>query len=420
MNKEGYKKTELGYLPLDWDVKKLGEIANNVTIGLVKTMTAHYCEQGVPLIRNSNIKEDKIDKENMVFLTYEFAEANENKRLKVGDIVTVHTGDIGTSAVIEKDMDGAHGFATLNTTVNPEIIYNYYLSKYFNSNMYKKQAMSFSTGDGRFNLNLKDFVNSLISIPPLKEQKKIAEILSSVDAAIEKTEQVIAKTEEVKKGLMQQLLTKGIGHAEFKQSEIGKIPVNWGASLLGSVCEIDPSYKIPKGSNCDFVEMAAVQSNNPEIAYFNKKEYGKNSGSKFKNGDILFARITPCTENGKTAVVSNLSSEFGLGSTELIVFSPNDMNSKYVYYLLKLDSIRNKAISRMVGTTGRQRVPKEIFKEEIFIPVPPRLEQDKIVEILESFESRVKINSDYLQRLVVVKQGLLQQLLTGKTRVKVD
>ncbi len=54
MNKEGYKKTELGYLPLDWDVKKLGYITNNVTIGLVKTMTAHYCEQGVPLIRNSN------------------------------------------------------------------------------------------------------------------------------------------------------------------------------------------------------------------------------------------------------------------------------------------------------------------------------------------------------------------------------
>ena len=73
--------------------------------------------------------------------------------------------------------------------------------------MYKKQAMSFSTGDGRFNLNLKDFINSLIPIPSLKEQQKIAEILSSVDAAIEKTEQVIAKMEEVKKGLMQQLLT---------------------------------------------------------------------------------------------------------------------------------------------------------------------------------------------------------------------
>ncbi len=421
MNKEGYKKTELGYLPLDWDVKKLVYITNNVTIGLVKTMTAHYCEQGVPLIRNSNIKEDKIDKENMVFLTYEFAEANENKRLKVGDIVTVHTGDIGTSAVIEKDMDGAHGFATLNTTVNPEIIYNYYLSKYFNSNMYKKQAISFSTGDGRFNLNLKDFVNSLIPIPPLKEEKKIAEILSSVDAVIEKTEQVIAKTEEVKKGLMQQLLTKGIGHTEFKQTEIGEIPLEWEVVSIESFSTVirgasprpkgDPRYyggNVPRLMGADVTRDKKYVT--PKIDFLT--EEGAKLSRQMSKGDFVIV----CSGTVGLPAILAIDACIHDGFLALKDINPK-VSKEYLYYIFtqlrqQLDS---KATHGGVFTNLTTQIVKE-FK----IALPSIDEQENISNILKGIDDKIDLEQKHMDKLSDIKKGLMQQLLTGKTRVKID
>ena len=203
-----FKKTEIGEIPEEWEVRRLEDICDDITIGMVKTMTKFYVDNGVPLIRNSDIKENTIKTDSMVYLDKEFSRANQSKCLNIGQIVTVHTGDIGTSAVIEENMQGAQGFATLNTTVNKSIINEYYLCWYLNSDICKNQAYSFSTGDGRNNLNLKDFVNILAIVPSsIEEQKKIVFILNSISRKIQEYENKKQKLEELKKGLMQQLLS---------------------------------------------------------------------------------------------------------------------------------------------------------------------------------------------------------------------
>lgn len=203
-----FKKTEIGEIPEEWEVRRLEDICDDITIGMVKTMTKFYVDNGVPLIRNSDIKENTIKTDSMVYLDKEFSRANQSKCLNIGQIVTVHTGDIGTSAVIEENMQGAQGFATLNTTVNKSIINEYYLCWYLNSDICKNQAYSFSTGDGRNNLNLKDFINILAIVPSsIDEQKKIVFILNSISRKIQEYENKKQKLEELKKGLMQQLLT---------------------------------------------------------------------------------------------------------------------------------------------------------------------------------------------------------------------
>ncbi|MTP79875.1 hypothetical protein GMB70_14615 [Turicibacter sanguinis] len=111
---------------------------------------------------------------------------------------------------------------------------NYYFQRLEKINYYEK----FMTGNATKFINKTTMAEIEFLLPPLKEQQKIAEILSSVDAAIEKTEQVIAKTEEIKKGLMQQLLTKGIGHTEYKNSELGEIPLKWEIKQLKDLLEI--------------------------------------------------------------------------------------------------------------------------------------------------------------------------------------
>ncbi|WP_227004534.1 restriction endonuclease subunit S [Jeotgalibaca porci] len=202
-----FKQTELGYIPIDWKIKSLNEITTDVTIGLVTSMTKNYVDNGIPLIRNSDIKEGFVRTEKMVNLSYDFASSNKHKMLKRGDIVTIHTGDIGTSAVIEDNLIGALGFATLQTTV-PDNTSSEWLMLFFNSEIAKKQFYNFSTGDGRNNLNLKEFVKTRIIVPNLlEEQNKISSIISTVDEKIKGYENEKSKYEELKKGLIQQLLT---------------------------------------------------------------------------------------------------------------------------------------------------------------------------------------------------------------------
>lgn len=203
-----FKESELGKIPVNWKIRALKDIAENVTIGLVTSMTKNYVEKGVSLIRNSDIKEGYIRTKDMINLSTIFANQYEGKKMRQNDIVTVHTGDIGTSALITPDLDGCLGFATLQTTVNESLISPNWLMRYFNSLIAKNQFYNFSTGDGRNNLNLKDFIKTKVIVPDtIEEQQKIAEILSSVDDQVHIYKKEKEKYEELKKGLMQQLLT---------------------------------------------------------------------------------------------------------------------------------------------------------------------------------------------------------------------
>ena len=203
---ELYKESELGMIPKEWEVKTTNDLANRLWIGLVTTMTSHYVEKGIPLIRNSDIKENRID-DVEIFLDYDFANINASREVHKGDVVTVHTGEIGTSAVIDDKYDGAHGFATINTTVNKSIINEDYYCRYMNSDYFKLQAFRAITGDGRQNLNIYDFVNLLIPYPTDKsEQTAIASRLSSIDTTIQKEEALLAKYKKIKNGLMNDLL----------------------------------------------------------------------------------------------------------------------------------------------------------------------------------------------------------------------
>ena len=188
----------------EWRTCNILEIAD-VSIGLVTTMTTNYAEIGVPLIRNSDIKQNKIRTSELIYLTPEFANSYENRKLKHKDIVTVHTGDVGVSSVIPQELHGSIGFATINTRVNENEVNPFYLSWFFNSESFINWCVSVSTGDGRQNLNLKDFNNAVIKLPIMKEQEKIAEFLTAIDERIDHTTAQLTHTKQWKKGLLQQM-----------------------------------------------------------------------------------------------------------------------------------------------------------------------------------------------------------------------
>ncbi|RVT46814.1 restriction endonuclease subunit S [Acinetobacter indicus] len=188
----------------EWEEKNILKIAD-VSIGLVTTMTTNYREKGTPLIRNSDIKPNNILKNKLIFLDSDFADSYENRKLKVNDIVTVHTGDVGVSSLIPEELNGAIGFATINTRVIDENVSPCYLVWYFNSKKFINWCVNYSTGDGRQNLNLKDFNTAVIPLPSLEEQTKIANLLSAIDQKVEVVAQQIEQAKIWKKGLLQQM-----------------------------------------------------------------------------------------------------------------------------------------------------------------------------------------------------------------------
>ncbi|MBF0383035.1 MAG: restriction endonuclease subunit S [Magnetococcales bacterium] len=196
----------------------------------------------------------------------------------------------------------------------------------------------------------------------------------------------------------------------------------WKIFPFSVLVDINPKRGKLNNGVVPFVEMAAVSTNDSKIGYLKNRPFS-GGGSKFANGDTLFARITPCAENGKIAFVDCLEDGVvGKGSTEFIVLSPNNFHitNQYVYLLARSNLVRKPAISRMEGTSGRQRVPKWVF-DEIDIPLPPLPEQKKIAAILSSVDEAIQSTQAVIDQTQKVKKGLLQQLLTkgiGHTKFK--
>ena len=156
-----------------------------IYIGLVTTMTEHYTDKGHLLIRNSDIKDGYFEfGENPIYLDEEFSEQNKSRMHQLGDVITVHTGDIGTSAVIGENEVNSIGFATIVTRPNQEILDSNYFATYLNTDTHKQWAVSMATGDGRSNYNLKDYTKLVVPIPEIEEQKKIAACIVNINSLI--------------------------------------------------------------------------------------------------------------------------------------------------------------------------------------------------------------------------------------------
>lgn len=189
----------------NWEEKKISDLAT-IFIGLVTTMTKYYSNQGTLLIRNSDIKDNYFSfSDNPIYLNQEFADQNSSRKHKIGDVITVHTGDVGTSAVITEKEEGTIGFATIVTRPKTNLLDSMFLSIFLNSDAHKIWAVSVSTGDGRTNYNLGDYTQLLLKIPSLPEQQKIGSYFQNLDNLISKQSAELEKLKNVKKTLLSKM-----------------------------------------------------------------------------------------------------------------------------------------------------------------------------------------------------------------------
>ena len=204
-NGEKTPKIRFSGFTKDWEQRKVMGLGK-IYIGLVTTMTKHYTSEGTLLIRNSDIKDGRFEfGDKPIYLEKSFAQKNESRMHQVGDVITVHTGDVGTSAVITENEVKSIGFATIVTRPDQQIIDANYLCTFLNTDKHKKWAVAISTGDGRTNYNLGDYYELVVPIPSIREQQKISSFVLDLDNLITLHQSKLEKLQKIKKSMLESM-----------------------------------------------------------------------------------------------------------------------------------------------------------------------------------------------------------------------
>jgi type I restriction enzyme S subunit len=404
-----YKETNfkeeplIGKIPKDWEVVRLKDIADY--INGYPFSPEDWKTEGLPIIRIQNLNDPSAG--------FNYFEGNIDDRyiIENGDLLFSWSASIG--AYIWN-----RGRAVLNQHIfkvvsNDKVDKMYLFHALFVAIEQLKSKVHGST--------MKHFkkteLQTKIPLPSLSEQKKIAGILGVVDLAVAKTGEVIAKTERLKKGLMQELLTKGIGHKEHKYSKelSNQIPKEWQIGTLGDK---------------DIATLIMGQS--PPSSTYNDE----GTGLPFLQGKAEFGEIYPspivyCSEPIKIAESNDilLSVRAPVGEANIAPFKccigrglsairvkSEKLHYLFLFYYLKFSKRRFESLS--MGSTFKAIRTEEI--EKFKIPLPNLSEQQKITEILSTVDKKLELERHEKARLGVIKRGLMDLLLTGKIRVKVD
>ena len=404
-----YKQTELGLIPEDWEVKKFNKFSKFYSGGTPLTSKSEYYGGEIPFIKSGEIYYDRTEQ----FLTQEGLNNSSAKLVYRGDLLYALYG-ANSGEVAISQLEGAINQAILCIQQNKdeaETIYLYNYLKLEKSNIINK----FLQG-GQGNLSADIIKNLQIPLPPLPEQKKIADCLSTWDNAIEKQSQLIELHTDRKKALMQQLLT---GKKRLPGFE-GK----WKEVKLGSLGKtyngLTGKTKEDFGEGKPFITYMNIFSN-PKINISNF-EYVKMGVNENQNkaiyGDIFFtvSSETP-NEVGMASVLLDEINDLYLNSF-CFGFRLNDFKNllpEFSSYLFRNDLFRKDVYKLAQGSTRFNLSKLELMK--IKIKLPSLSEQTAIAEILATADRELQLQKDKLAQLQSQKKGLMQVLLTGKKRL---
>jgi type I restriction enzyme, S subunit len=427
------KITNANSFPKDWPIKKLADIGSTYG-GLTNKSKEDFTEGNSKFITYKNIYNNTFINTNELESVRIDKDEKQNK-VKYGDVFFTGSSEtpdeVGISSVLLEEVDDVYlnsfcfgfRFNDLKKTI-PEF-YGYY----FRGPVFRNEVYPLAQGSTRFNLSKSEMVKLKVPVPPVKEQYKIAAIISSVDKAIEKTEAIIEQTEKVKKGLMQQLFTKGIGHTKFKKTEIGEIPEEWQIFALGDLCLLGPQNGVYKekseyGRGYQIVVLNDLYENEYFIAKpldnlidLSDKEL---SNYSLQEDDILVNRVSKQVEGVAKMTLFKLNNNKAVFESNMIRIRLDTKKCLPLFCLFFSHSdIYKKQIMKVAKVSSQTSISQDGIKN-IRVPVPPITEQYQIVSIIESIiqkEDKEKEKLNYLQKF---KKGLMQVLLTGKVRVKVD
>lgn len=424
--REGYKMTKLGEIPTDWEVVKFGKNIDVISGNGFKK--SNYSEEGFRLLRIDNVGHGKIFWKNVVYIPNILGLEYKHLILKKGDILLALNRPITQKKLkigrIKKSDEPCILYQRVGKIVLSTDAFNYNFVYYLSQFYLFKFVKNSSVGSDQPFISLTLLKKYLIPLPSLQEQKKIAKILSTVDEKVDLTQSKIEATQALKKGLMQQLLTKGIGHTEFKPSKLGEIPLDWEVVSGSEISVLITKGASPKWQGFDYQSegMLFVTSENVRdgrLDILNPKflpiEFNeKVRKSQLKNNDILInivgASIGRCCLYSSNYEYANINQAICLLRVE------SNILPQYIAFYLQGD----ETIKRLLGSqngSARQNLSLSDMKKFKFL-LPLKEEQKKIAQILSKVDEKIDILQEKKKAYQAMKKGLMQVLLTGQVRVK--
>lgn len=403
--------------PKDWKVFKVNDI---LTFSTAPSKSKFREENGRYLIMDMGAI-SKTGKN----ISYKRTNLNENI-LDAGDLV-MPKDDIGGGFIIGKTafIDEANKYVLGDHVyllkINKKVCDPLFVHYKFNSHAYNRKLKRLVTGSAQLGITSKNIMQEKFIAPPLKEQQKIASILSSVDEAIEKTNQIIEQTEKIKYSIVQKLLTKGIKNNYFKSTSYGEIPTNWDIKSLDEISEhifvgiATSTTNSYADKGVPIIRNQNIQENwldTENMLYINEEFSEKNKKKKLKSGDVLTVRTG---YPGITCVVPDKYQ--GAHTFTTLVSRPiqSIINPYFLSWFINSQVGKKFVDSGKAGGAQQNLNVSTLKKMSIF--VPPLTEQNSIVRRLNSIEDKINNEKKHNDKLKSLKQGLMQQLLTGKVRV---
>jgi type I restriction enzyme S subunit len=419
--KTGYKKTELGEIPEDWKALKFGEIADIKRGASPRPIKdpKFFSKTGRGWVRIADLTaSNKYLEQTTQYLSSE----GENNSVKIepGELIMSICATVG-KPLISKIRACIHdGFVLFKDLEKKEDInYFYYLLQ----SLSIKLASLKQVGT-QGNLNAEIVSNIIVPIPPILEQYKIAEVLSTVDEAITLADEKIQKTEKLKKGLMQRLLTKGIGHKKFKKTELGEIPENWELVTIGEIIDvirrgpfggaIKKQIFVPKGYK--IYEQKNVINNDFSLGnyYINEDKYNELKSFAIEEDDIL---ISTAGTIGKMSIVPKIYKPGIINQAMMkITVNKEKISPEFFFEILQFPQYTKEIVGSSQGATMKNILKISEIKK-IRIPLPPLVEQNIIVTTVNDLKELLEEMGNNKKMFEKLKKSLMADLLSGKRRV---
>ena len=384
-----YKQTPTSRIPKDWEVVNLGdEKYFKVIMGQSPpSYTYNRDKKGLPFLQGK-IEFGEIYPSPIIYCSKPIKISEEN------DVLISVRAPVGEVNISPSRICIGRGLSAVRCNVEKAN----YLFLFYSVRHKAKKMEAISSGSTFKAVRKNDIDNFQIPLPPLTEQQKIAEVLSTVDEAIQKVDEAIAKTERLKKGLMQELLTKGFGHKEFKNTEIGRIPKKW------EIIKTEDIFSLEYGKG-----LTKKERESGEFPVFGSNGIvGYHSEHLIKGPGIVVGR------KGTIGATTWTDENFWpIDTTYYIELKNNEVDMKWLFY--KLISLKLNKLNMATGTPGLNRNLVYSLKATL----PPLPEQQEIAEILSDVDGKLELERKRKEKLERVKKGLMNNLLTGKKRVKV-
>ncbi len=401
--KAGYKNTEVGVIPEDWEIGKLEDLATKIGSGITPTGgSTVYKEDGRPFVRSQNIGWGHLLLDDIAYIDDDTHQTFPNTEIKLNDVfLNISGASIGRSSYANYRLVGGNVnqhvciIRTIENKLNPT-----FLNLFLISNRGQKQIDSFQSGGNRQGLNIGQIRTFQIPIPPtLEEQTAIATALSAADALINSLEKLIVKKRNIKQGAMQKLL-------QPKEGDDLSLSKGWEVKKLGEIALVTmgqsplSSYYNSEGIGLPLVQGNADVENRKTIIRF----YTSMITKKGKSGDIIMSVRAPVGE------ISKATFECCRGRGVCSISFDNE----YLYhYLIHFEKSWAK---HSTGSTFDSVNSKQVKDLEIPIPIE-NTEQTRIATILSDMDAEIQVLETKLDKYRNIKLGMMQNLLTGKIRL---